>query len=217
MRPMFLRRGTPAGKRPPPAQPRGTVGDAQCAPEVLQDDGLTAAGGAWHDQHNSGVGEARPPVVPAAWSRWEYNWMPPRCAEPTHSSTPIIAEDNGLQQGIAEGGGRRGAPQRLKEYASGGEGRDALEGKGPQRQPQRRIGRRLEEVAKAVGGGYCWLQMPLRLALGVRGTVAGHRLGALEGGGGGGWHKASGGGGVTSSLSNASLRRGLIGGPQGMY
>ena len=27
--------------------------------------------------------------------------------------------------------------------------------------------------------------MPLRLALGVRGTVAGHRLGALEGGGGG--------------------------------
>ena len=28
--------------------------------------------------------------------------------------------------------------------------------------------------------------MPLRLALGVRGTVAGHRLGALEGGGGGG-------------------------------
>ena len=62
--------------------------------------------------------------------------------------------------------------------------RDAVEGKGPQRRPQRRSGRRLEEVAKAVGGGYCRLQMPLRLALGVRGTVAGHRLGALEGGGG---------------------------------
>ena len=29
-------------------------------------------------------------------------------------------------------------------------------------------------------GGYCRLQMPLRLALGVRGTVAGHRLGALD-------------------------------------
>ena len=42
----------------------------------------------------------------------------------------------------------------------------------------------MEEVAKAVGGGYCRLQMPLRLALGVRETVAGHRLGALEGGGG---------------------------------
>ena len=38
-----------------------------------------------------------------------------------------------------------------------------------------------QAVAKAVGGGYCRLQMPLRLALGVRGTVAGHRLGALEG------------------------------------
>ena len=38
-------------------------------------------------------------------------------------------------------------------------------------------------MTKAVGGGYCRLQMPLRLALGVRETVAGHRLGALEGGG----------------------------------
>ena len=37
-----------------------------------------------------------------------------------------------------------------------------------------------------VGGGYCRLQMPLKLALGVRETVAGHRLGALEGEGGGG-------------------------------
>ena len=63
-------------------------------------------------------------------------------------------------------------------------GRDALEGKGPQRRPQKRLGRRLEGVAKAVGGGYCRLQMPLSLALGVRGTVAGHRLGAPEGGGG---------------------------------
>ena len=62
--------------------------------------------------------------------------------------------------------------------------RDALEGKGPQRRPHRRLGRRLEGVAEAVGGGYCRLQMPLKLALGVRGTVAGHRLGALEGGGG---------------------------------
>ena len=60
----------------------------------------------------------------------------------------------------------------------GGEG-DAFEWKGPRRRPQRRLGRRLEGVAKAVGGGYCRLQMPLKLALGVRGTVAGHRLGAL--------------------------------------
>ena len=60
---------------------------------------------------------------------------------------------------------------------------DALEGKGPQRRPQRWLGRRLEEVAKAVGGGYCRLQMPLKPPFGVRGTAAGHRLGALEGGG----------------------------------
>ena len=32
---------------------------------------------------------------------------------------------------------------------------DTLEGKEPQRWPQKRLGRRLEEVAKAVGGGYC--------------------------------------------------------------
>ena len=55
--------------------------------------------------------------------------------------------------------------------------RDALEGDGPP-----------EAVRQAIGGG-CqsgWgrLQMPLRLALGVTGTVAGHRLGALDGGGG---------------------------------
>ena len=60
-----------------------------------------------------------------------------------------------------------------------------MEGKGPQRRPQKPLDRRLEEVAKAVGGGSCRLQMPLKLALGVRGAVAGHRLGALEGGGGG--------------------------------
>ena len=64
-------------------------------------------------------------------------------------------------------------------------GSDALEGKGPQRGLQKRLGRRLEEVANT-GGDYCRLQMPLRLALGDTGTVAGRRLGALEGGGGGG-------------------------------
>ena len=42
-----------------------------------------------------------------------------------------------------------------------------------------------QAVAKAVGGGYCRLQMSSSLALAVRGTVAGCRLGALGGGGGG--------------------------------
>ena len=54
----------------------------------------------------------------------------------------------------------------------------------------------LGEVAKAFGGGYCQLQMPLRLALGVRGTAGGRKLGALEGGGG------------TSPPSNASRLNG---------
>ena len=57
-----------------------------------------------------------------------------------------------------------------------------MEGKGRRRRPRKRLGRRLEEVAEAVGGGYCGLPMSLRLALGVRRTVAGHKLGALEGG-----------------------------------
>ena len=58
--------------------------------------------------------------------------------------------------------------------------RGCITRKGPQRRPPRRLGRRLEEVAKAVGGGYCRLQMPLTPAFAVRGRVAGHRL-ALEG------------------------------------
>ena len=59
-----------------------------------------------------------------------------------------------------------------------GGGRDASEGKAPQRRPQRRLGWRLEEVAQAVGGGYCRFRMLLKPAL--RGTVGGHRLGATE-------------------------------------
>ena len=74
---------------------------------------------------------------------------------------------------------------------------DASGGKGPQRRPQKR----LEAVAKAVGGGYCRLQMPLRLALAVRGTVAGRGLGALEGGGG---SNAS----LVHPLNSTSLQRG---------
>ena len=48
-------------------------------------------------------------------------------------------------------------PGRGFERASrgGGGGREALDGKGPQRRPQKRLVRRLEEVAQAVGGGYC--------------------------------------------------------------
>ena len=47
------------------------------------------------------------------------------------------------------------------------------------------VRRAVGAVAKAVGGGYRRLQMPLKLAFAVRETVAGRRLGALDGGGGG--------------------------------
>ena len=60
----------------------------------------------------------------------------------------------------------------VHEVCVGGRGSNALQRKGPQRRPRKRFGRRLEEVAKAVGGGYCRLPMPVKLALGVRG----HRL-----------------------------------------
>ena len=53
--------------------------------------------------------------------------------------------------------------------------------------PQRCIRREGTSVAvqEAVGGGYCRLQMPLKLAFAARETVAGHRLGVLEVGRGG--------------------------------
>ena len=46
-------------------------------------------------------------------------------------------------------------PLRARDYTArgGGEG-DALEGRGAQRPPQQPLGRRLEGVAGAVGGGY---------------------------------------------------------------
>ena len=82
--------------------------------------------------------------------------------------------------GVAtDGGGRVWMGQR------GLPCRDALEGKGPQRRPQQRLDGRLEEGPEAVGGGFCRLQLPWKLAFGVRETVTGHRLGALGGGGGG--------------------------------
>ena len=67
--------------------------------------------------------------------------------------------------------------------ARAGGGGDAVEWKGPQRQPQKRLGRRLEEVAKSVERGYCRLENPIEAGTCRQGEVAGHRLGALEGGG----------------------------------
>ena len=62
---------------------------------------------------------------------------------------------------------------------------DALEGKGPQRRPRKRLGKWLEEVAKAVGGGWCRLQLQCKPALAVRETVGGQPdIGSPRGGAG---------------------------------
>ena len=62
--------------------------------------------------------------------------------------------------------------------------RDAFAAQGPQRRPQEAVRQAVGgAVSKSVGGGYCRLQMPVRLARGVRETVAGHKLGALHRGG----------------------------------
>ena len=107
--------------------------------------------------------------------------FPPPPVPPPHGAS----RDRPALAWVGLGGGASGEHRVQQRWAPTS---DALEGKGPQRGPQRRLGRRLEEVAKAVGGGYCRLQMPFKLALGVRGTVAGRRLGSLQGRGGGGAH-----------------------------
>ena len=59
----------------------------------------------------------------------------------------------------------------------GAVGRDALEGKGVSKAVPKAVRQAVEGVAKAVGGGYCRLPLALRMAVAVRETVAGHRLG----------------------------------------
>ena len=107
----------------------------------------------------------------------------------------FLALPEAAQQVCGDHGGRSGSdltptlppfgPPQEVQNVEDPKGRDAFEGEGPQRRPQKRLDRRLEEVAKAVGGGYCRIQMPLKLAFAVREIVAGYRLGALKGGGGG--------------------------------
>ena len=83
------------------------------------------------------------------------------------------------------GGGRQGTnaaglpahnQQKGGRHADGGqrvsEGKDALRGPQTRKRPQQQLGRRLEEVAEAFGGGFCRLQMPLKLAPERRGGWA---------------------------------------------
>ena len=77
------------------------------------------------------------------------------------------------------------SPAALRYHRCLFQARDASEGKGPQRRSQKRLDGRLEEVAEAVVGGCCRLQIPWSLALAIGETVGGSRLGILEGGRGG--------------------------------
>ena len=123
------------------------------------------------DQDHNWASGAVPPLPPSPLPR------PPQTTAPSRSS----GRRSGASRSRAPGARpkrrsrRTWSPYRPQSRSPSwgrGVGRDAFEGKGPQRQPQKRLGRRLEEVAKAVGGD-CRLQMPLK-PLAVRGTVAGH-------------------------------------------
>ena len=82
---------------------------------------------------------------------------PPPCRPPLPPHIPV----GGGGWSPGKSGKRMTQPW---EGASGALARP-LQGKGPQRWPHRRLDTRLEEVAKAVGGGYCRLPMSLKLAL----------------------------------------------------
>ena len=119
---------------------------------------------------------------------------PPPCRPPWSAREGTGAHQyTGRLICIANSSGRRPAPGSITdpssvEYTgtrSTAPSTDALEEKGRQRRPQKQLDRWLEEVAKAVGGGYCRLQMLLKLAFAIRGTVAGQMLGTPRGGGGG--------------------------------
>ena len=74
------------------------------------------------------------------------NWL--RACHHHRSSLPIVPGDTLNARSV----------RVLCVLCSVGWGRGAPGGKGPQRRPHQRLGRRLEAVAEAVGGGYCRLQ-----------------------------------------------------------
>ena len=133
--------------------------------------------------------------------------VPPLLTSP--ASTPLDAPACSSKRSGVWACGRRSVRRR----GGWGRVRDALEAKAPPRQPQQPLDKRLEEVFKAVAGGYRGRDMPSKLALAVRETVAGHRLGALEGGGGAPpplpvqpWGSGEGGGGAGGHVNTPKTR-----------
>ena len=142
------RSGSPPSAAPPPPPPRGTP---HCCPPNSwwrRPCGGWGAHGVWMSRPSQrtgrqGAGQAR--AVDAAGAahcdREQGDRRPPPPPPPAATSAPSAPGN-----------------QRLKAL------RAAAEGKGPQRRPQQRLDRRLEEVAKAVGGArnleICWHTLP---------------------------------------------------------
>ena len=105
--------------------------------------------------------------------------------------------------GRGQSGGPRPAPLHpmmcSKRGGGGGEaGQGYIRREGIQTWSQRRVDRRLEGVAKAVGGGYCRLPMPLSMALAIERQWLG--VGRAP------WRGEE----VPTPLSNASLGQGAV-------
>ena len=84
-----------------------------------------------------------------AWTLFVLGSQGPPCRRPL-CAIPRLPK-RGMSGRPAQPRGHRRGPDN---WAPPG---DALQGNGPQRRPQKRLDRRLEEVAEAVGGGYCRL------------------------------------------------------------
>ena len=159
---------------PPPPRPRSVIPKTAqfggCPPHHIRRGHVAQGPGVAVVAAKEKPAPAVPPRRPAAGRAWAHGRPWGRAGggggrghAPSHGRGPSWTDPTHGPQWGSRTGARQGCIRR-----EGSEG-------------QRRLGRRLEEVAKAVGGGYCRLQMPLRPALGVRGAVAGRRLGALEG------------------------------------
>ena len=91
------------------------------------------------------------------------------CQEPLFNASTLQCVEAGHSSRTSLGSG---IPRRMRRTLQGHEPSAGVHQKGRDlrgRRPQERLGRRLEEVAKAVGGGYCRLPMPLETALAVHG------------------------------------------------
>ena len=104
------------------------------------------------------------------WLAEDHRWSPAYCGtvrEAPQSEVPQLSSHSVRCETWSLGPFLFSPSQNSGSGILGGVGgpRDALEGEGPQRRVQKLLNRRLEEVAKVVGGGHCRLQMLLSLAL----------------------------------------------------